>query len=96
MKPPAITILPDPDPVATLSLKWQVILDEECIETNPNNQDGCEVLYALTEEGYEAAALNLASFTRWAREMRDLVKFYVTNIQKQQEDTTSDKPEPAK
>jgi len=84
VKPPPITILPDPEPVATLPLEWTVINDQ-----NPPPEG--ETFYALTEEGYEAAALNLASFTRWAREMRDLMAFYVRNIERQQETNTDDK-----
>lgn len=63
-KQPPLPVLPKPQPVRTETVKWQVV------------QVNGESLFAVTAQGYEALARNLAETIRWAKEASWQLDFY--------------------
>lgn len=86
-KPPLI--LPDPEPVNQLPLKWYVItkanLEEQLAKIEKEN--GQVVLFALTAEGYQALAMNAADARRYMRQLNK----YVEAMKKYYEPKTEEK-----
>lgn len=67
--PPAIQVLPDPEPVRTLPVRWRVLTHETVPE-------GEFQVFAISAQDYENLSLNFADAIRWIREARGTLEIY--------------------